>query len=115
MTQETKHVHHDVIIAWAKGETIEFRNQFGTWRIATTTPTFDEHWEYRVKPEPLVVYAKFSAYVRASNEHNGIPYVLPKMFKDNYFDGMYQTQQDDSNLRLEICPTSGDLLKIELI
>jgi len=43
------HKHHDVIIAWAKGAKIQYLQDLGSWTGATT-PRWDIHREYRVKP-----------------------------------------------------------------
>ena len=49
MTQ--RHKHADVIIAWANGAEIEYRNLPGaTWMSVGTTPGWIENYEYRVKP-----------------------------------------------------------------
>lgn len=46
------HVHHDVIIAWAKGETIQCKTNTSPWRdVPDNQPHFIDHQHYRVKPE----------------------------------------------------------------
>jgi len=54
-----RHKHYDVIVAWAEGKEIQFRekpsdvwNDFKTWDAA---PTFHSELQYRIKPEPDVV------------------------------------------------------------
>lgn len=48
MTQ--RHKHADVIHAWAEGAEIEFKVQAtGDWR-KTDTPSWQEDYEYRIKP-----------------------------------------------------------------
>lgn len=42
------HKHHDVIVAYAKGEKIQLR-KYGTW-VNVRYPTFENVLEYRVKP-----------------------------------------------------------------
>lgn len=47
----TRHKHADVIIAWAEGAEIEYRNLPGaTWMSVGTIPGWVENHEYRVKP-----------------------------------------------------------------
>ena len=46
----TRHKHADLIIAWANGAEIEFKVQAtGDWK-KTDTPSWQEDYEYRVKP-----------------------------------------------------------------
>jgi hypothetical protein len=42
------HKHHDVIVAYAKGEKIQLR-KYGIW-VDVRYPTFENVLEYRVKP-----------------------------------------------------------------
>ena len=47
----TRHKHADVIIAWAEGAEVEYRNLPGaTWMSVGTIPGWVENYEYRVKP-----------------------------------------------------------------
>ena len=47
------HKHKDVIIAWANGEEIEFRDpEFSTQWTPIKVPSWLPDAEYRVKPEP---------------------------------------------------------------
>ena len=46
-----RHKHADVIIAWANGEEIETCGSFGKWTPATTSPSWAEDIEYRIKPK----------------------------------------------------------------
>ena len=50
------HKHKDLIIAWANGALIEYR-QGDVW-INTATPWWEDWMDYRIKPEPKpdVVY-----------------------------------------------------------
>ena len=47
---QTPHKHRDLIIAWANGEQIQFKDDNGIWRDSTW-PTWDNNYEYRVKPK----------------------------------------------------------------
>lgn len=49
-----KHVHHDVIVAWAKGAEVQVKQSNGNW-CDTPVPSFDVRREYRVKQEELQV------------------------------------------------------------
>ena len=51
----TKHIHHDVIIEWAKGATIQYYDiDFHGWRdVCGNCPSFDPSILFRVKPEPV--------------------------------------------------------------
>ena len=50
------HKHKDLIVAWANGAIIEYKAK--DWWITTLDPWWEEHVEYRIKPEPKpdVVY-----------------------------------------------------------
>jgi len=51
LSTPTPHIHAAVIMAWAAGEEIEFRNSsIGRWK-STTNPTFKANAQYRVKPD----------------------------------------------------------------
>jgi hypothetical protein len=62
--QNTKrHKHADAIVAWANGETIEYREcPNSRWKpLVGVTPTaalaWYPHWEYRVRPKEVVAYS----------------------------------------------------------
>ena len=74
------HKHKDVIIAWANGEEIEFRDpDTSTWR-PITVPSWIDNIEYRVKPEPkesvhtfrigVGAYADGSVYTFTANNED---------------------------------------------
>ena len=44
-----RHKHADLIIAWANGEKIEFKNHHGDWEYFPN-PTWKDNIEYRIKP-----------------------------------------------------------------
>ena len=48
------HVHHDLIVAWAKGATIQWKGSCGPedWRNCSQRPAWDKDVSYRIKPEP---------------------------------------------------------------
>lgn len=50
-----KHIHADLIIAWANGAEVQYFNEdFDEW-LDTDYPMWSERNRYRVKPEPLMV------------------------------------------------------------
>lgn len=51
-----KQKHYDVIIAWAEGKPIQVKNTFGEWVTAGQWPSFHDSYEFRVKPEDIVIY-----------------------------------------------------------
>lgn len=52
---DVREKYKDVIIAWANGETIQFR-MGNTWKDIEGTPLWEEGNEYRVKPKTKVFY-----------------------------------------------------------
>lgn len=52
----TPHKHRDVIIAWANGEQIQFKDDRGIW-CDSTKPTWHRAYEYRVKPKGPEFYS----------------------------------------------------------
>jgi hypothetical protein len=59
--QQVKHVHCDVIKAWAEGAEIEFKRKDGAWALAPHPTWLVEH-EYRIKREPVVQYIQGKTY-----------------------------------------------------
>lgn len=47
----TKHKHYDVIVAWAEGEEVEYKNQLNEWVDLESRPLWYEYLEYRIKPK----------------------------------------------------------------
>lgn len=57
MTREEWAERLPLIQAFVEGETIETRNMDTWYRwVEVKTPTFRSHCEYRIKPEPKVIY-----------------------------------------------------------
>jgi len=50
-----RHLHADLIIAWANGAKIEYKNRDGDW-VKTPNPDWYTDIEYRIKPEAVVRY-----------------------------------------------------------
>ena len=65
--QIVPHKHHDVIMAFAKGYTIQFQNSFGDWIDAEHTPKFLADKEYRVKPKPTIQKWRWLVVERKDN------------------------------------------------
>ena len=55
----TPHKHHDLIVAWAKGAQIQYKDK-GTWYACAPQPAWTPSTRYRIKPEPK---PKFILYV----------------------------------------------------
>jgi hypothetical protein len=51
--------HADLIIEWAEGNTIEYKNNYGFWQV-TMSPSWHDRYEYRVKPEPKPDVVKYA-------------------------------------------------------
>ena len=53
-----RHKHADVIIAWAEGEEIEWREGISNkWKpVNWSNPSFGGHMEYRIKPKPEEIW-----------------------------------------------------------
>lgn len=69
--QNKRHVHADLIIAWANGAEIEYRRivRRGTpdkWDDAKQ-PAWDEHTAYRIKAEPKPDFVKYD-FIRNHGE-----------------------------------------------
>jgi len=48
------HKHAELIKAWADGAEIEYRSMnYDNW-ISIKTPTWHDHFEYRIKPQPVI-------------------------------------------------------------
>lgn len=63
----TNHIHHDAIIAWAKGAEIEFLSESGKW-INANTPMWRTDMQYRVKPEPIIRDVTHNLYINSVEE-----------------------------------------------
>jgi len=92
-----RHIHADVIIAWANGAEIELYDEgYEEW-LSVVNPKWDENIKYRVKPKELV------------EEFN----VIYNIYAKNLI------VEDDpnvvKNLRLTFEPDTGKLLKAEII
>ena len=67
------HIHHDLIVAWAKGAIIENESEGKFWAISSFGgPCWDPNTIYRIKPEPK---PDSVCYHHATFETNGASYV----------------------------------------
>jgi hypothetical protein len=87
-----KHKHYDLIVAWAGGARIEVREPNGDW-TPMPTPSWFEHNQYRVVPEPKPDYVRFAKA-----------------------QGIYRMQRDiDDNVRLTYDGETGKLKSVEVL
>jgi len=63
----THHIHHDAIIAWAKGAEVEFFSDNGKW-LKADTPMWWEDMQYRVKPIPSIRDVTHNIYINSVEE-----------------------------------------------
>lgn len=50
---KTPHKHAELIKAWADGATIQCKDAQSNWcNVAFNDPSWNTHYEYRIKPEP---------------------------------------------------------------
>lgn len=63
-----KHKHYDVIVAWAGGKKVQFKNIYSGWVDWNhdTGPNFLESVDWRIKPKEKVVRWKW-AYQNGNN------------------------------------------------
>lgn len=86
-----RHKHADLIHAWAEGATIQlYRGSIGRWEDMEN-PSFLDHLEYRIKPEPKPdVVCFYSANVDEGHrefESHRLPYGVAKDNLKLIFDG----------------------------
>jgi hypothetical protein len=87
------HKHKDLIIAWANGALIEYR-QGNVW-LPTASPWWEESIDYRIEPKP-----DFVMYAEATPNHIAGP-------ADNRYTG--------DNLRLTFDGETGKLKAAEVL
>lgn len=96
-----KHVHHDLIVAWAKGSRIQWKNKDGIWKTirANDSPSWAPEQEYRIAPsEPVDVY------------------VVAVVSEDGAFAATYSPNgTEEANLKLSFDPATNTLLKAEAL
>ena len=88
------HKHKDLIIAWANGAEIEYKAK--DWWVTTTDPWWEEHVEYRIKPEPK-------------------PDVVEHWYVHATYRELIWADKDSGNLRLTFDGETGKLKAAEVI
>jgi len=86
-----RHIHAELIIAWANGASIEYKTSMGNW-MYLKNPSWREHFFYRIKPEEKPDFA-VSANVVFKLGLNGDYLEFSKTGKHNIefvFDGTTQ-------------------------
>jgi hypothetical protein len=92
------HIHKDLIIQWANGATIEMLIPCNNTWVHITNPSWVPEAEYRVKPEPIVKYAKIEY------KNNQTQLIHPGI-----------TEYPSDNVRLTFDPTTKELIDVELL
>ena len=64
------HKHKDLIIAWANGSEIEYKNFRGNWNDATS-PDWSEEIEYRIKSKRMKSNKTFDIHFRCHTDEIG--------------------------------------------
>ena len=94
-----KHKHYDLIVAWAGGAKIQWKNDLHDWRDISD-PAWINSYEYRIKPKPDVV-AYATTYI---------------FLKDvAHVTNAYLNQESNSNLKLTFDGETGKLKNAEVI
>ena len=90
-----RHKHYDVIVAWAEGGEVQYRNNYtkDQWIDLKDTPSWDPAFEYRIKPEPK-------------------PDVVEECFAGK---GFFEWHMYKPNLRLTFDGETGKLKQAEVI
>ena len=69
----TKHKHYDVIVAWAAGEEIEYKNPHGEWILLQTEfPYFHHSVQHRIKPKLVKKEGWVNVYKATERYHIGM-------------------------------------------
>jgi len=104
MKDKIPHKHSEVIKAWADGETIQVRVSNHSEWLPICEPSWNEDYEYRVKPKDAVLYAHVPLVKFISNGN----------IKDIFDISVSNKQLLASNLKLYF-NESGELSKAEVI
>lgn len=103
MTREEVKEMLPIMQAFAEGETVEYREQGGAWKVAHT-PTWSSCLSYRIKPEPK--YRPFKTQEECWNEmmkHH--PFCSLKS-KDNEYFCLIGSVNKDNTMTLAIEPNT---------
>lgn len=66
-----KHIHCDVIKAWADGEIIQYYDVYlHSWKdICGNWPTFDPNIRFRVKPKPVTKWYRVALFKKGNDDY----------------------------------------------
>lgn len=93
-TTNKPHKHKSLIIAWANGAEIEFFDDLSRRWYYTDRPVWENHTQYRIKPEPKPDVVKYM-FVEAKPS--------------------FCNTTNDNNLKLAFCGETGKLKSAEVI
>ena len=65
-----RHIHADLIHAWADGAEIQFKNEHGNWM--SVSPTWGVDTEYRIKPRIVKKEGWVNVYKGHPNYNTGV-------------------------------------------
>lgn len=71
-----RHVHADLIIAWANGAEIEFKDVFGHWKDCSPEPLWELWTEYRIKQNTITKSVSFPEPMRNAPEIGQMYWVI---------------------------------------
>ena len=111
----TKHKHYDLILAWANGAEIQYKDPFNMWYYHEN-PIWLINEEYRIKPKPepkpepkpdIVLYA-----IAYPCNFDGTSAELSRAYYFGYFDGNGYAK---SNIKLTYDGETKELKSVEVI
>jgi len=104
-TNTMRHVHADLIHAWAEGAIIQYRYGASNWlEVPDNNPSWDESAEYRIKPE---VKPDIIRHLRVE-----VGYEIEQFMNFDYRCGGYP---GGANLKLTFDGETGDIKSAEVI
>ena len=92
-----RHIHAEIIKAWADGSEVQLKNRYHNWRD-TKNPTWHETYEYRIKPTSTSDYVQYICF----DLDNGATVYRSILF-------------DDANLKLIFDGKTKELKSAEVI
>lgn len=105
-----KHKHYDLIMAWANGAEIQYKDYSGKW-TDVSTPSWGMGDVYRIKPKrPLVRYARAACTVYSLD--NFVQTNANERDTRTYW-SMVRTRED--NIKATFDPDTFELLTVEKI
>lgn len=64
-----KHIHCDVIKAWADGEEVEYKHPDDACWHKASTPNWDVNIQYRVKPKPVTKWYRVALFKKGNDDY----------------------------------------------